>query len=147
MFQSPCGEVVWESQKLEIDLIRETNVSIPLRGSRLGKAYPEVVDYIDNGDVSIPLRGSRLGKSSVVLHEGATKEEGFNPLAGKSFGKGDTSSFRGWNIGKFQSPCGEVVWESCSGNCFWLCLSTLVSIPLRGSRLGKRRKSSSRVFS
>ena len=89
----------------------------------------------EDGNVSIPLRGSRLGKV-LTAHQLKVLPNCFNPLAGKLFGKGSycngTGSvpvdvsipLRGSCLGKgqfilldpkdisFQSPCGEVVWES-----------------------------------
>ncbi len=84
MFQSPCGEVVWES-KNSLGANWEEDVSIPLRGSRLGKSF--TLFAYDFGNVS------------------------FNPLAGKSFGKGKKEPPSSDIFFKFQSPCGEVVWE------------------------------------
>jgi len=41
-FPSPCGEVVWERiEKLFVSGPRSKKVSIPLRGSSLGKYFAE----------------------------------------------------------------------------------------------------------
>ena len=85
VFQSPCGEVVWESEDLSMKTNGQPKVSIPLRGSRLGKTRSTFTP--------------------------PSEQECFNPLAGKSFGKGTIAS--------------DVL------------IGEGVSIPLRGSRLGK----------
>ena len=83
--------------------------------------------------VSIPLRGSRLGKNKFKAISASLLVLGFNPLAGESFGKevvldslentAVSIPLRGSRLGKlnecgqrvgkqtFQSPCGGVVWE------------------------------------
>ena len=111
-FQSPCGEVVWQRLRGYSHVSTITNVSIPLRGSRLakfamtpstacllcfnplaGKSFgkaPVVVALNPQfrGNVSIPLRGSRLAKF-FACYLTTLGLWCFNPLAGKSFGKGE----------------------------------------------------------
>ena len=93
MFQSPLGEVVQERNTVPV-LHTESNVSIPSRGSGLGKK------------TNLQLRSKNLKKS-------------FNPLSGKWFRKDLVNSC---SIGeeKFQSPLGEVVQESQESSLFLL---------------------------
>ena len=136
MFQSPCGEVVWESLVslgiggcllcfnplagksfgkvcLHWNPVLRLEGFNPLAGKSFGKGN-NLCDTKHRFCVSIPLRGSRLGKfppQQCWLVN--VKRSGFNPLAGKSFGK--VSHYRqviSLLETEFQSPCGEVVWES-----------------------------------
>jgi len=140
MFQSPCGGVVWERMWHPHAHARVFQRFNPLAGESFGKALralPRLTKQTRTS-VSIPLRGSRLGKKFSLELLRLFRTLSFNPLAGESFGKVEGPEFY-WGMGLlFQSPCGGVVWESwricfCSRNAS----ASKVSIPLRGSRLGK----------
>jgi len=86
-FQSPCGGVVWERVVFQCQQMATLKVSIPLRGSRLGKLTWDWERRLA-GESFNPLAGESFGKVHRLALRSSIKLQSFNPLAGESFGKG-----------------------------------------------------------